>query len=141
MPKKLLSIIAGLVLLTPVFLQVSSVSVRANHDEAMTSPVTFFNIVGRITYRQLGGFFSAAQRTVGADDIVVTATNFFNRNQKFTTTTDPNGVYSFNIPEGLYQIRVDDPSDKANFFVPPLDVERVGTHRADKANFQGLIFP
>jgi hypothetical protein len=140
MLKKLSIILLAVILLTPIFFQFSAVSVSANHNNAMTSPVTFFNIVGRVTYKQLGRLFSNTQRVVGADDVVVTATGFFDKSKKFTTTTDPNGVYSFNIPDGLYTVRISDPSGKASFTVPPFRVERVNTHRAQKTDFQGLLF-
>lgn len=137
---RLLPFIIGSFLIIPLFFQASSQHVSANHESTMTSPITFFNVVGKVTYKQLGRFFSSAQRSVGADDIVVTATGFFDKTKKYTTTTDPNGVYSFNIPVGLYTIKVTDPSKKTSFFVPPLNVENLNTHKAAKVNFQGLIF-
>ena len=141
MSKKILSIAIAVLLFTPLFSQLFMLQVNANHNSAMTSPNTFFNVIGKVTYRQLGRLFNNAQRTTGVDDVVVTATGFFDRSKKYTTTTDPDGVYSFNIPAGMYRITVDDPADKANFFTPPFRFERINTHRAQNASFQGLIFP
>lgn len=141
MPKKLLSLIIGLALFIPVFVQLTSVRVEANHDPSMTSPITFFNLIGRVTYRHLGRLTAGMQRVMGADDIVVTLTAFFNPSVHYTTTTDPNGVYSFNVPAGLYKVMISDPSNTADMLVPPLRVENLNTHQAKHADFQGLLLP
>lgn len=94
--------------------------------------------MGKVVHRQLGRLFSNAHRLFPVQGVVVTVQNFFNSSQRFTATTDSNGVYALNVPQGLYKVSVDDSHN--TFYAPPLKVVRV-KNPVKNANFQGLLFP
>ena len=139
MPKRFLLIIISAVLLTPLFFQLSAYSVSA---EDSTPPTTFANLVGKITYKQLGKLFGNAERVTPAPNVKVEVEGFFDRSKKFETMTDASGNYALEVPAGLYTVEVDeDSAEKTDFFTPPFRVERVREERERTANFQGLVFP
>lgn len=141
MPKKfLLSLVLVVVLSLPIFSQVSRVSAQeAPITSSITNPITFFNLTGTITYKRLGFFFrNVTNRILPADNVKVTVTGFFDKSQRFQTTTDANGNYSINLPTGLYTIKTN--GGRTNFFSPPLRVMRVKTNATSTANFQGFLF-
>ena len=104
----------------------------------VTVPVTAANVMGKVVYKQLGRLFGNMQRIVPAQGVVVTIQNFFNPNQKMTTTTDANGNYKFNVPNGFYQVNVSNADN--TFFVPPLKTANI-RNNTRVVDFQGLLFP
>jgi hypothetical protein len=102
------------------------------------TPVTFANLVGKVTYKQLGRLLGNAQRIIPAQNVVVKVRGFFNKNLKFQTTTDANGNYSLNVPEGKYEVRIS--GGTTGFWIPPFRFVSV-KNNAKTANFQGLLFP
>jgi hypothetical protein len=104
----------------------------------LTTPNISMNVMGTVVYKQLGRLLNNAQRIVPAQGIIITIQNFFNPNQKATTTTDSTGKYQFQVPNGIYQITVSNGNNA--FFVPPFKVVTV-KNNFHTANFQGLLFP
>jgi hypothetical protein len=138
MPKRLALIALAVTLVTVFLFQLSTYSVSAVDKNG---PTTFANLVGKITYKQLGRLLGNTQRIMPAEDVEVTVQGFFDRSKKFTVTTDASGNYSLDVPAGLYSVEVDDDaSDKTDFFTPPFTVKRVQEAHATQANFQGLVF-
>lgn len=139
MPKRFLLSFIAVVLVTPLFFQLSAYGVGA---EESTPPTTFANLVGKVTYKQLSRLFGNAQRITPAPGVDVRVQGFFDKSKKFETTTDINGNYTLDVPAGLYTVEVDeDSSEKTDFFTPPFRVERVRDESTRSANFQGLLFP
>lgn len=138
MSKKIVLSIIAVLLITPLFFQLSSYSVNA---EDLNPPSSFANLVGRVTYKQLGKLFGNAQRITPASDVEVIVKGFFDTSKKFETTTDANGNYSVQVPAGMYSVEVNDKSsDKTDFFVPPFKFEKVKEDKTQHADFQGLVF-
>lgn len=118
-----------------LFLQVQTTQAVA---APITSPITVFNLVGHVTFKNLGMFAKPMNRILLAETVFIKVTNFFNPSQTFNTTTDANGDYKIKLPDGFYEVEASDSTH--TFFVPPLRV--VNIRNATKhANFQGLIFP
>lgn len=141
MPKKIFLSIIALVLLTPVFFQLSTYSVSAEEAHA-TTPVTFFNLVGKVTYKQLGIFKKNADRIAPAEDVKIIVEGFFDDTKKYEVKTDSEGNYALDVPAGLYTVEIDDnSSEKTDFFTPPFRVEKVREDKTRQVNFQGLVFP
>src|SRR5258706_736743 len=151
-------IVAGLiisVLVLPVLFQVAQAKVNehviGHHDDPITSPITvpisspirspisFFNLTGEVTYHHLGHLLDKTKRFFDAENVLITVKNFWNSNQKFTTSTDSDGMYSFNLPSGLYWVSASD--NMHTFFVPPTKVVSIKNNKVTNADFQGLIFP
>lgn len=143
MIKKLPVVIIVFLLSIFVFSQVPQVRaltipVTSPVTAPITLPISNFSIMGKVVYKQLGRLFGNMQRIVPVQNAIVTIQNFFDKNQKFTTTTDITGSYGLNVPNGLYKVTVSD--GKQTFFVPPLRVVNVKKKGA-VANFEGLLFP
>jgi hypothetical protein len=138
MPKKLTLTLIAVVLLTPLFFQLSAYSAGAAD---VNPPSSFANLIGKVTYKQLGRFMGNAQRVTPAPNVDIEVVGFFDKSKKFETTTDANGNYSVQVPAGMYKVEVDDDSSsKTDFFTPPFRFERVREDRAQTANFKGLVF-
>ncbi len=151
-------IVAGLIisaLVLPVLFQVAQAKVHeheiGNHDSPITSPITapitspitspisFFNLTGEVTYHHLGRLLDKTKRFFDAENVLITVKNFWNPSQKYNTTTDSDGMYSFNLPSGLYWVSASD--NMHTFFVPPSKVVSIKNNKVSHADFQGLIFP
>lgn len=119
--------------------QVNSVkAITIPSGSPITSPISFFAITGKVTYKNLKLFISALNRITPGANVTITATNFFDPSQVFSTTTDINGNYILPVPNALYKVTA---SDNANtFFSPPLHVVKIKNQNKN-ASFQGLIFP
>jgi len=95
-------------------------------------------ITGKVTYRTIGFMWSNGPRTKPAAGVDITVEQFFGGATVASDTTDANGMYSVDVPPGLYVVGVID--NTPAFFVPPFQVERVREDKTRKANFQGLRF-
>ena len=138
--KKLTALFLMVFLSLPILFQLPEVKAQTSPITGpITTPISFFNLTGDVTYKKLGRLFSGIQRVVPGEDVLVKVSNFFNPGQSFETMTDDEGNYKFNLPAGLYKVEVEDGDH--TFFVPPLKVVKVQEEKAKKANFQGLIFP
>ena len=104
------------------------------------TPVLEDNLVGKVKYNNLGRLSWGRHQYEPAEGVDVKASNFFNNGQRFTTTTDEDGMYSLDLPSGLFIVKVRD--DMHTFFVPPLDVVRIRDHMGHpaRADFEGLRF-
>jgi hypothetical protein len=139
MPKRLFLTLTAVFLITPVFFQLSSYSASAAD---VNPPSSFANLIGKVTYKQLGRLIGNAQRVTPAADVDIEVVGFFDKSKKFEATTDANGNYSVQVPAGMYKVEVDDDSStETDFFTPPFRFERVREDRSQTANFQGLVFP
>lgn len=138
MPKQFTLSVFAVALVTVLFFQSSAYGVDA---VKVTPPTTFANLVGKITYKQLGKLLGNTQRVTPAAGVAVQVQGFFDKSKTFTTTTDAEGNYELDVPTGMYSVEVlDASSDKTDFFVPPFTVRRVQEDKASQANFQGLVF-
>lgn len=121
----------------PLFAQLNVVD--ASKKSPLTAPLTSFTLVGKVTLKQLGKLFGG-QRVTPASNVKIKVVNFFDNSQKYTVTTDSNGMYGLDLPKGTYRISVE---EKNIFYTPPLRVIKIGKNSDDakNANFQGLKWP
>ena len=141
MPKKFLTLAIFFLLLVSVYVESTSFSGRAFAaplTNPATSPVTFFNLSGKVVYRQLGRLLNNAKRVVPAEGVVVKIFSFFGGNQVGTATTDSTGMYQLELPTGMYRVEASD--TKGTFFTPPLRVINVKKGQSKTGDFQGLLF-
>lgn len=135
--RKITSVFIAILLLLPVALQVEHLNAGVASAAPITAPVSFFNLVGHVTYKKLGAFISGP-RVSDAANVIIKVVNFFDDNQKYDATTDMSGNYMLNVPAGLWKIEAQDNAD--TFFVPPFTVKKLTTNKVKHANFQGLKF-
>lgn len=120
--------------------QVGIVNASTNFsDHLISGPITSFHTLGgKITYRfiQRGIISAGIINIVPAANVTVKATNKLT-NQEYTTQSDSNGTYSFNLSEGTYQINA---SDNQNTKFNPSNPTKVLNKDRLNTNFQGTIF-
>jgi hypothetical protein len=116
----------------------ATASANTNKNHPLTSPITFFQITGKVTYKFFK-FFSGSNSISNAPGVKVEAENIFDHH-KFQTNTDGNGNYVLPINEtGVYLVK---PSGgNTNIYVPPLRAVKVNdmSSSANNIDFQGLI--
>ncbi len=134
MKKKLLIILLVSLFSVPLFVQTTQVYA----DVPVTSPITAFILTGKVTYKQLGRVMKNVSRFTPAKNVLIKVINFFDHTKHYQTTTDAQGNYGLNIPNGLYTVEASD--SMHTFFTPPFKVVKINNN-AKVANFEGLIFP
>lgn len=120
--------------------QVGVVNASTNFSNHLISgPITSFHTLGgKITYRfiQRGVVTTGIINIVPAANVTVNATNK-TTNETYSTQTDSDGTYSFNLSEGTYQINS---SDNQNTKFSPSNPTKVLNKDRLNTNFQGTIF-
>jgi hypothetical protein len=134
--KKFFSLVFMGIVSMIIFLQVSNLQV-ANAVAPITSPISGFVIAGHVDYKNLFRLFGGLQRFFPASGVTVTFTEFFNKNVKFSTTTDADGNYVMPLDPSLYKVEVSDANH--TFFSPHTRVIKLNT-ASKSADFTGLIF-
>lgn len=129
MIKKLLIVV---IVLLSVF-AISSQSKALAVANPLTSPITFFSLMGKVTYKN---FFHAQSVTPGKG-VKITAQSF----GSFTNTnvtTNPDGTYGMMLAPGSYFIQASDANH--TFFNPTLRYIKVTANSSTTQDFQGLLF-
>jgi hypothetical protein len=140
MRRKLITALCLSLLFTAVFgLQIASTAnAETKNKIPLTSPLTYFQISGKVTYKFFQIFIHGTQRIVPAAGVTIEAENIITHDI-YQTTTDSNGNYSLSIEEkGFFTVK---PSGgNTNTYIPPLQfvsINKKGTQ--DNVDFQGYI--
>lgn len=142
MRQKFITALSLSILFSVVFgLQIASTAkAETKNGNPLTSPVTFFQISGNVTYKFFKMFGHDMRRFNPAAGVTVSAVNLMTHDT-YQTTTDTHGNYSLSVEEkGLYVVN---PSGgKASTYFPPtrfVSANKKGGMR-DDVDFQGLVF-
>jgi hypothetical protein len=105
----------------------------------LTSPITCFQISGKVTYKFFKVFFHEAKRFSPASGVTVSAENFFTHDI-YQATTDSNGNYSISVEEpGLYSVKSS--GGKTSMYISPIRMVRANKGGTDNhVDFQGFVF-
>lgn len=140
MRQKFITALSLVILFAVIFsAQLSHTSYAATKNgNPVTSPVTFFQISGKVTYKFFK--FFRGNTNQNASNVTVEVKNVFT-NDVYETTTDGNGNYSLNVEEkGVFLVG---PTEgNTDVWVPalkPVHVNNPGSRSG--VNFQGFILP
>ena len=99
----------------------------------ITSPITFFSLMGKVTYRNV----FRTHTVTPAAGVKITAEKL-GTSTKAMGTTNPDGTYGMSLTPGTYLIEASD--TKRTFFTPAIQIVRISAGKSATRNFQGLTF-